>query len=401
MTSIVLFVIACGALRTGYAYLLALILLFFAGPMLRRKAICCNFLLLRSFWLLLFGGVFYVIFGKSGLGGVQSYILLPLAAYAIGWNITEDAGGAQQIKNRLLVIAFGFAAHAGLNLLINLGHSRYQLVDFWSGQFRAATGSGCLNTLIIAIAVYVIHIEKRKLVKAAYVIAAALCLLYMVTLGTRTQFLILLIVCLCCGGVYAYERRGITGLIWLAAVTALIAAICFATYQLNLLSLRDYIDHSNLIRRYQEKTGLVSSNSERFDMLVQGIRALFQYPLGGRTGTYYYHNMWLDANRVGGIFSSSALLLYSVSTWSSMWRIFRRRDRDPGLRYLLFGIYVAVMVNFMFEPVLEGMLDFYLVFCLINGMVDCLRRQYVSKGEGYDAVAREGIGAAEGICCHL
>lgn len=91
MTSIVLFVIACGALRTGYAYLLALILLFFAGPMLRRKAICCNFLLLRSFWLLLFGGVFYVMFGKSGLGGVQSYILLPLAAYAIGWNITEDA----------------------------------------------------------------------------------------------------------------------------------------------------------------------------------------------------------------------------------------------------------------------------------------------------------------------
>lgn len=86
MTSIVLFVIACGALRTGYAYLLALILLFFAGPMLRRKAICCNFLLLRSFWLLLFGGVFYVMFGKSGLGGVQSYILLPLAAYAIGWN---------------------------------------------------------------------------------------------------------------------------------------------------------------------------------------------------------------------------------------------------------------------------------------------------------------------------
>lgn len=401
MTSIVLFVIGCGALRTGYAYLLALALLFFAGPMLRRKIICCNFLLSRSFWLLLLGGVLYVIFGKIGLGGVQSYILLPLVAYAIGWNIAEDAGGVQQIKNWLLSIAFGFAAHAGLNLLTNIGHNRYQLVDFWSGQFRAATGSGCLNTLIIAISVYVICIEERKLVKAAYVIALALCLLYMVTLGTRTQFLILVIVCLCCGGLYAYERQGIKGLIWLAAAMVLIAAICLAAYQLDLLSLRDYIDHSNLILRYQEKTGLASSNSERSDLLVQGIRALFQYPLGGRAGTYYYHNMWLDANRVGGIFSFFVLLLYSVRTWRAMWRIFRCRNRDQGLRHLLFGIYTAVMVNFMFEPVLEGMLDFYLVFCLINGMVDCLQRQYVNKGEGYDAITREGIGTAEGVCCRL
>lgn len=379
MISIILLITVCGVLSWGYAYVFAFAAITIGAPIVEQRKITFNFLLHPEFWILGLFGLSYVLFDELNVQNLTYYFALPLMAYMVGWSSQDGRkDGCEHTKNALLAITLGFCLYAALNYFANLGHNRYQLIDFWSGQFRAATGSGFLNTMILSIVLYSILLEKRRWIQVLLIVGTVISMLYMLMLGTRTQVYICGIILIITIPMYMKETHKQLWLLRALGILAVVAAVFMLLYFLNILGIKDTIDHSNLIARFQEGSGIHHSNTERIEQFFAGLASLVKHPFGGQRETLYFHNMWLDIGRISGIIPLCFALIYSVFTFLNMWKIFREKSNDTGLRYLLFSIYSGVTLNFFVEPVMEGLLNFFLAFCVINGIADCYlyRKQY-------------------------
>ncbi len=146
MTIALFFMLTCGAVNLGYAYALAFLLIVLLQQRLRGRKIYFNFLYSPGFWLLLCAGISYVTIGMQSLSALYHYGILPLLAYMMGWCASEKRKD-EAIRNFVLALVAGFGVYAILNDLINIGSNRYMLIDFWTGAYRSATGSGILNTM--------------------------------------------------------------------------------------------------------------------------------------------------------------------------------------------------------------------------------------------------------------
>ena len=98
---------------------------------------------------------------------------------------------------------------------------------------------------------------------------------------------------------------------------------------------------------------------------------MFNYPLGGLRETSYYHNLWLDVGRVAGIFPFLCMIVYTIAiNWHAI-QIIKDKQVSIWFRYLILCVYLGIQINFFVEPILEGLLDFFLIFTVINGMLEC------------------------------
>lgn len=379
MIPLILAFMVCGVLNWGYAYALGFALIVVAAPLLKRRLVPINFTLSPAFWLLAAFGLSYAAFDGFSADTVQNALILPLAAYAIGWCSVEQGGRTSgTVRDNILAIALGFAAHAGANYFVNIGHSRAQMIDVWSGQYQTATGSGYLNTLVFALLIYTLFLEKRRGRKLLLLAMTAVCLLYMFQLGNRTQLVILLAASLL-GGVLLLRERGrmsvkqLLGLV----LALLLAGLC---WRFDWFGLSDAIARSNLAVRFAERNGLMRSQGERMAQFAAGLENLGRHPFGGQKGQYYFHNMWLDIGRVSGLLPVVFMLAYNALTVWHVLRLFCAKRMDTGARYVLLFSYLGVMMNFFVEPVMEGLVSFFLAFCAINGMSEALARSARAAG---------------------
>lgn len=360
----------CGLLHSGYAWVTAFLAIAAAYPLKKQGRMMVNYLTAPSFWLLAAFGVSYALFSGGGWRGLAYYALLPLMAYAVGWCGAEQGG----VRDQILGLTLGFALHACLNALVNFGNSRYQLVDFWSGSFRTATGSGFLNTMIFSAAAYSLFLERRRWMKLLLLTATAVCLGYALQLGTRTQLVILAATL----GMFCLTQRKLGSRV--LAVLVCLAAGIWLCCRLNVLGLGDFVSGSNLMARITEGTGLRQSNAERLGQFFKGLRNLYDHPLGGRAEEYYYHNLWLDVGRVAGVIPLVPLLAFQLTAAVHVLRLCREERQDAGLRCLLGCVWLGLFLNAAVEPVLEGMLDLFLAFCAVSGMADGRDRRRGDEG---------------------
>ena len=316
----------------------------------------------------------YALIGMRTISGVYHHGVLPVVAFAIGWLIAEGSSD-KQIRDGILALATGFGTYATLNMLVNIGNNRYRLIDFWTGTYRAATGSGALNTLPISVAPYAVKFEKRLPVKIMFLALFFATIQYMFMLGTRTQFAILLLIVILAALQFAYSEQGIAGVLKCIGIMAVISLIAFLLYHFNVLSIRDYILSTNLAARYQRRASLENADSFRFQSFWIGLRELIQYPMGGRASQVYRHNMWLDVGRVSGIIPFCLLLVYSIKNFANVTVIWKNTKILPSLRYLLLFLYIGAYVNCFVEPIWEGALNFFLALCVVDGMVSAMMRR--------------------------
>lgn len=367
--------VTSGALSWGWAYVLAFVLVVFVAPVRKGREVLVNFLREPAFWMLAAFGACYVIFDEISLRNIFYYCLLPLGAYAAGWCALEQGGGSPaHARDDLLGITLGFALYACLNFTANLGSGRGELTDFWTGEYRTATGSGFLNTMIFSSLVYGLVLEKRRWMKLLLTAGAAVCLAYSFLLGTRTQLLILAVVSLTALLLLRKEPeyRGSCGKILLAAGAALAAV--WVCVRFDLFGIGEILGGTNLIARFTDPAELLKSDSQRLRQFLDGCENLYLHPLGGQKEQFYFHNMWLDIGRVSGLLPLVLMIGYQTITGGHMLRLARDRELETGIRCLILCVWLGVLINFWFEPVLEGCLNFYLAFCAINGLTDGLYR---------------------------
>lgn len=374
MIPFILAFMVCGVLNWGYTYVLGFVLIVICYPLLKRQNVLMNFILEPSFWILGTFGLTYVIFGGNSFDNIQNAFLLPLVAYIIGWCSFEQGGrdsGATQ--NNIIGITFGFALHAALNYLANAGNTnRGLLIDFWSGNYWSATGSGFLNTMIFSLLVYFIGIEKRRWIKLSFGALTIVCILYMLMLGNRTQLIILIVVAIGVGVLYLLERGNWNSLAKTFVGVSLFIVLFVICYRFNVFGLSDMVDKSNLIVRFVEKNEMNKSNFERINQFITGIKNLYQHPFGGQKAQMYYHNMWLDISRIAGLIPMVLMLIYNCVTIRKTLHLFRDKQIDIGTRYVIISVYIGCLMNCFVEPVLEGLVSFFLSFCIINGITDSM-----------------------------
>lgn len=374
MIPFILAFMVCGVLNWGYTYVLGFVLIVVCYPLLKRQNIKINFILEPSFWILGAFGLTYVVFGGISSDAIQNDLILPLVAYVIGWCSFEQ-GGKDSVasKNNILGITSGFALHAALNYLVNAGNTnRGLLIDFWSGSYWSATGSGFLNTMIFSLLVYFVVIEQRRWVKLSFGILTVFCTLYMLMLGNRTQLIILGVAVAGVGVIYLMERRRWDSLAKTFVGVCLLITALIICYRFNIFGLADLIDSSNLVARFIEKSEMSKSNSERVYQFWAGIKNLYQHPFGGQKSQMYFHNMWLDISRVAGIIPMVLMLLYNGITLQHTVQLFRNKQIDIATRYVALSVYIGCLMNFCVEPVLDGLVSFFLSFCIINGITDSM-----------------------------
>ena len=362
-----------GAINQVYGILAIGFLTYVIWQLICRRNLYFTFMSSVSFQILCLFGIFYAIIGYANTRGIAYYFACPIMAFVTGWTIIEvnKFSANKTIKCVLYFMLVGYAVHAFLNWKVNTGNVRWLLVDFFTGEFRAATGSGCINTLIFSIFAYLLVLEKNIGLKAFGILAFFISMRYAFLLGSRTQFIIFLLVSVVFLFLYLYERYGKTTVLRFALILCILSGLGFAIYHFNILNLHTYIDDSNLMARYSNVYGLEDSDDYRFNSIWNGISSLFTHPFGGLEDTGYYHNFWLDIGRIAGILPFGFMLLYSFIINWHMFLIIRNKKVEGWLRYLLFCVYFGVQLNFATEPVLEGLFDSFLCFTVINGMVEC------------------------------
>lgn len=367
-----LFFLHIGAMNYIHGLLALSVLTIFFYQYLKKRRYYVNAFAFSEIWILACFGITYVLFGEISTLYIEYYLLAPVMAFLTGWvycECTKDA--ALAIKKALFAILLAFGIHILLNISINIGHTRLGMRDFFQGK-RIATGSGALNTMIVSLLMYSIFLAKGR-EKIILCTLLGISLVYCFILGNRTQFAILLLVNTCTIGVYMYEQKGARGLFKAIYIIGGTALVLLMTYTLNIFGIRELIDKSNFMLRFiiNDYTGVSEASTSvqgRIKLLENALAQIFANPLGGNIGRSYYHNLILDIARVAGIIPMLLMILYLFKILQNLYRIFRS-GHETNLRYMLLSIYLGFLLNFLVEPVLEGLIEYFLMMCMIDGML--------------------------------
>lgn len=377
MNELLLFILSTGAVNSVYGtFGISLLVIVFVQAM-KSRTLKLGALNHTNFWVMICFGLTYFAIGEQTIQGLLYYCLTPVLAYCAGWSICENekANRSKLICRIILAILIGYAVHAFQNYMINKDVVvRSQLRDVYSGVMRAATGSGAINTLSFSLIAYFLFIEKNVAAKAVGITAFSISFAYAFILGTRTQFIILIFTVIVVLLVYMIEKKGCAGgLLFVFFAIIFVALAYLIVYHFELFGIKNFIENSNLARRYVEGSGIEDADQYRFGSIFRGLTNLFVYPFGVPKGlTSYYHNLWLDVGRIGGVIP---FFFITILTISSLYRVLRL-SFDKGLdfksRYMFFSVYLGYYVNFAVEPILEGFKDYFYIFCILNGMLECL-----------------------------
>ena len=388
MMEILIAGISTGIIAPIYGYFLLSITIIFIYQGFKNRNIFVGGIRSASFWLLAVSGFMFALkywrYNKSSLPaylvmyGVNPIIIF-MAAYV--WVSTPSGNTGKQAEKAICAIAVGCGLHVTLNIIANLGHDRWNMVDFWGNIKTPATNLGSLNIFIFSL-FPCIFMAKSFQVRVGGCFLFLLSLIYSFILGTRSQLVAMIMVLFVFLFLHWMQHCGkrIRSKSFLKLLTYM--TLCFVilviSFKLNFMNIRGKIENSNLIYRFID-TNTVSSDYYRSQLFLKGIQTLFEYPFGGSKEVNYFHNYWLDIGRIAGIIPVMAVLLYDTIIVYHVWRIFKRSMINETLRYSLLCLNIGILLNFFVEPILNGYLDLFYRFCLINGLTEGLYYNNLKK----------------------
>ena len=372
-------VLSSGAINVIYGYaLMGIFAIFFVQPM-RTGYVRINAAAYSALWCLICFGISYTAIGGQMPQGFLRYLAVPVLTFSAGWVIVESSNDKlKTISRTILAIAIGYAIHTSLNYFINIDKERWLMNDFFSGQIRSATGLGSMGTIIVSLIGYWLFVEKKMSIKLLALGCSIPTVLGMLQLGTRTQLVIMLAMMIMTLLLVHYEKEGMRGLGKGIVVLVALGFICILIYWFDLWGIRELIDNSTLSKRMLDTSEAQESSDEyRYHSILNGIVSLIENPFG--VETRYFHNMWLDVGRIGGVIPFCAMVFFTIITLSGVIRAFFDKRFSPSFRYLMLNSVAGLLLNFFVEPVIEGMIDLFLVYCLITGMTEALQHNYSDR----------------------
>lgn len=230
-------------------------------------------------------------------------------------------------------------------------------------------------TMIMSTITYSVFYVKDKKTRSILFICIILSVIYDMVLATRTLLIISIIVF---GVTYSihmvWNKKNIKKYLCLLGLILAIVIVVSFIYNINLLGMKEMLTNkSNLFARLEDSE-TTSSDSSRVKAQIEAIKQLPEFPFGGNfdkiAGLNYAHNMWLDVARQAGIIPFTLLLMFFLFNIKSLVEILKDQNTNRKFKMLLIGLYCAVFLNFLVEPVLQGAATTFSYFVIIMGIIN-------------------------------
>lgn len=321
-------------------------------------------------------GVSWVIFSPNTMDSVFAalkpftYILL----YMMGFTLvgSEDREETVDEKRFLLLIgilAAGTFAHYILNWLTNVAtYKSRDTIDIWTEEILSATGQAALAVLPMGLAAAGLFSKNSVKIKLVCLGLVAVIVAYNLILSGRTLFLMLIIiVAVAFLHRLAVEKKTRTRTV--LSFVLIIAAV-FVAYNVDFLGIRTAFKNSLFYDRFFGDYKMDLDEDTRMESKLYYLKYMLEYPWGGlhmRKMVGYAHDIFLDTYDEAGIFALIGMVLFLLQALGNVWRCLHNKHLSFGLRQTVLCTYVLILVEFMIEPILQGMPWLFASLCFIDG----------------------------------
>lgn len=278
----------------------------------------------------------------------------------------------------VVVIALGSLTHYVLNWITNASTDiSRNTVDFWSGQPMAATGQASLACLPLALAIACIFSQVSKKLKILSWLTIIIIIGYNLILSGRTLF-IMLISLIVLAFIHKLKEQG-KGKLKAILIFVLIIMLFFFAYQNNLFGIKSYFESTPIYDRFfAENSDMELSEDGRMDNKIFYLQNMFSYPFGGgnlHEQTGYAHDIFLDTYDEAGIFALLAIITFMILSLTHLIKCIKNKELPFLFRQIVFCVYILIYIEFMVEPILQGMPWLFAAFCIIDGYVNRILKE--------------------------
>lgn len=342
------------------------------------------------FFLLLITSVIYALFyAFDPKGGVQYIIvhaIFPPTFYLLGKYIYVRLNGNKTyLFYFLAIIGILYSITPVLSVLINLRQGGFGQIDrslplFWNGQLVTATIMGSYYTLNMCIpSILLVRQEKRNwLFNMGAIFIFILSLACALRIGSRTQLFVFLIV-LFLSLVYiipkqSRKRNLATFFVFFIGLAFILRNISFDLDQ-------DWL--ATFAGRMEKGGGDdIASGGGRSSRWIQSIEYIVLKPLGWDVHEFgHSHNMWLDVLRVSGVIPFFLLLGFSIKSFFILKSAVFRNKVNLAFNNQLIVYFISLNLVFMVEPIFEGVIEMFMLFCLLVGITVMYRNEQIENSK--------------------
>ena len=383
LTHVLLLLICAAAMNVinrYYYFIFLAVGLFFVKP--KRRLQIDPLPMLMLFLLALS----WLMFSPESLVSVFSPLksFTYLLCYVMGVSLLDDDVDNSAKKNSyklfysvLVAAGAGMLIHYVLNWIININSIERNTVDFWTQTVIAATGQAALACIPLGIAVAVIFSKRDRRTKILAWATLVVVLGYNLILSGRTLILMLLVVA-AVALIYRLSMQKSDRSKVMIVVVFTILALVFV-YEINFLGIRSMIEGSPLYERFFAESSTTDLDEDgRMDKKIYYLQNMNRFLWGGahlRDEKGHAHDLFLDTYDEAGIFAFVAIIVYVISSISHLVKFIKRKNIPFELRITVLCVYSALYIEFMIEPILQGMPWLFATFCLIDGYVYRILKQ--------------------------
>lgn len=315
--------------------------------------------------------IMYSLQVSSSPSQVLLNLLWPVA-YLVGILAMKSGGDpTAQFRRIILTVVAGTTLHGVLNAVTNVRSygwtpSERALPDYWTQAPLTATLQATFFIPLVGFAYYGVAMRQqhRPIVAIFTVVGLIIAGAYNLVTASRTIFAVMLVTFVACS-LIPHGRR----LLRMSIFAGIVVAIG-ALYLLDAFGLRSLVESSALMDRYHRGAAPSFGEDPRFERWVYVIDHFWDHMGGGlhfRSEIGYVHNLWLDAYDVAGLLPFLALLGFTCGALALLLRVLVLRGVPVESQVLVVGLWVALLAQFMTEPILDGMPMMFAIFCLFCG----------------------------------
>lgn len=315
----------------------------------------------------------YVIYYERGfeLFTFSNFFIGPIIGYLTGQFLVE--GNEKRLRFAILAICTMLLLHGAANLSqaadVRVWYDQF-IPDIWNGERVSGTLNGAYFTGGIVLACFGL-LQKKLLNKI--ILAFSVLLIFWSSLSTAERTIAANLILTIIFFLYAKAYFGNTGSSRIKQLTKNTVAIgCFI-----LLVVLAFVNNTFGVQTAFMKTTLGErllmldsfTKDGRSSALHAVLEALWEQPMGNLGNMFYAHNLFVDIGRLCGIIPMMLMMIYILFCIVRMLRLCTNNGLTLETRMIMFAYYFSFLVNFMLEPILEGMPMIFIMFCIINGAV--------------------------------
>jgi hypothetical protein len=113
-----------------------------------------------------------------------------------------------------------------------------------------------------------------------------------------------------------------------------------------------------------------STAGGRTQKWAKSFEYIVERPLGWSVEDFgYSHNLWLDTARAGTVIALVFLLLFTLLSFKRIFTLLRKTEIDIVFKNQCLVYYLAFMLQFFVEPIIDGSFELFALFCLFLGII--------------------------------